>query len=318
MNTHFIGDTEVTRYARDFAERLLILNDDFPLVWLTIGESGEEMAAEILPLLPEDICKKIQFARLEYNRINSQVSCENTLDWNELEKNVVVLVLDSSVHSGNTMAAVVKKLHGYGISHILSYALVLKRGACFIPNYFGLVIDDHDRALFKLEKYANNRLCKKKPFGTLRKLDEADVHRTPDHIESGLASIKKMTWGDLWYEKKAKSSQVYVYELNGEIKAFLSFKVQQQNALFIDAIATSTELEGVGIGGVLMRWAETWARSANCNEVNLWSIDNPDRIGFYEHAGFTLTGETLDLGNNEKYRHMHRVLLYNLDVSCIE
>jgi len=64
LNTHFIGDTEVTRYARDFAERLLILKDDFPLVWLTIGESGEEMAAEVLPLLPEDICKKIKFVRL--------------------------------------------------------------------------------------------------------------------------------------------------------------------------------------------------------------------------------------------------------------
>lgn len=317
MNTHFIGDTEVTRYARDFAERLSILEDDFPLVWLTIGESGEEMAAEILPLLPENLSKKIKFARLGYNRVNSQVSCTDTLDWNELEKSSVVLVLDSSVHSGVTMAAVVKKLHDHGISHILSYALVLKRGACFIPNYFGLVIDDHDRALFKLEKYANNRLCKKKPFGTLRKLEEADVHRTPDHIESELASINKMTWGDLWYEKKAKSSQVYVYELNGEIKAFLSFKVQQ-NALFIDALAASKELEGVGIGGVLMRWAETWARSANCNEVNLWSIDNPKRIGFYEHAGFTLTAEdTLDLGN-EKYKHMRRVLLYNLDVSCIE
>lgn len=318
MITHFIGDTEVTRYAQDLADRLTGLKDDCPLIWLTIGESGEEIAAEILPLLSEGLRKKIKFIRLGYSRTDNKFSFEDTFNWNELEKDSVVLVLDSSVHSGVTMAAVVKELHDQGISDILSYALVIKRGACFIPNYFGLVIDDHDRALFRLEKYSNNRLCKKKPFGTLRKLNEADVHHTPDHIESEIPSIQKMTWGDLWYEKKAKSSQVYVYELNGEIKAFISFKVQQQNALFIDAIAASTELKGAGIGGVLMRWAETWARSANCNEVNLWSIDDPDRIGFYEHYGFTLTGEALDLGSNEKYKHMRRVLLYNLDVICIE
>lgn len=318
MNTHFIGDAEVTRYAKDLADRLTDLKDDCPPIWLTIGESGEEIAAEILLLLSEDIRKKIKFARLGYNRTNNQISIEDAFDWNELEKSSVVLVLDSSVHSGITMAAIVKKLHDQGIQNILSYALVLKRGACFIPNYFGLVIDDHDRALFKLEKYSNNRLCKKKPFGTLRKLDKADVHRTPDHIKSDIASIQKTTWGDLWYEKTAKSSQVYVYELNGEIKAFISFKIQQQNALFIDAIAASSELVECGIGGVLMRWAETWARSANCNEVCLWSIDHPDRIGFYKHFGFTLTEDILDLGNDEKYRYMRRVLLYNLDVSCIE
>lgn len=318
MNTHFIGDSEVTRYAQDLVDRLIALNDDFPLVWLTIGESGEEIAAEILELLPDILREKISFVRLEYNRTNSQIFFESTFDWNDIEKSAVVLVLDSSVHSGVTMAAVVQELHDKSISHILSYALVLKRGACFIPNYFGLVIDDHDRALFRLEKFANNRLCKKKPFGTLRKLNNADVHRIPDHIESDVASITKITWGDLWYEKTAKSSQVYVYELDGKIQAFISFKMQQRNALFIDAIAASSALEGAGIGGVLMRWAETWARSANCNEVNLWAIDNPKRIGFYEHAGFTFTGETLDLGNNEKYKRMRRVLLYNLDVSCIE
>lgn len=314
--THFIGDAEVSRYAKDLAERLICLDADFPLIWLTIGESGEEVAAEILELLPEWQRKKIQFIRLGYSRADNHISYENGFNWNELEKSSIVLVLDSSVHSGVTMAAVVKELYSQGISNILSYALVLKRGACFIPNYFGLVIDDHDRALFKLEKYANNRLCKKKPFGTLRKLDQADVRLTPDNIETGVTSIDKITWGDLWYEKTAKSSQVYVYELNGKIEAFISFKMQQNNALFIDAIAASSKLNGTGIGGVLLRWAETWARSANCNEVNLWSINN--RVSFYEHFGFTLTGETLDLGNGEQYAHMRRVLLYNLDVSCIE
>lgn len=318
MITHFIGDAEVNRYAKDFAERLVSLDSDFPLIWLTIGESGEEIAADILQLLPESRFKQVQLIRLGYNRTDNHILYEDGFIWTDLDQDSIVLVVDSSVHSGTTMAAVVKELHNQGISQILSYALVLKRNSCFIPNYFGLIIDDHDRALFKLEKFANNRLCKKKPFGTLRKLNQNDVHLTPDHIDSGVASIDKITWGDLWYEKSAKSSQVYVYELNGRIKAFISFKVQQQNALFIDAIATSADLIGTGIGGVLMRWAETWARSANCNEVTLWSIDEPKRIEFYERFGFTLTGETLTLGINEKYKHMNRVLLYNLDVSCIE
>lgn len=318
MITHFIGDAEVGRYLGDFADRLIQLDAYFPTVWLTIGESGEAIAEDVLALLPEPKRDSVGFIRLQYNREDRRVVYEEGFDWNDVGSNATVLVLDSSVHSGFTMAAVVKELHRHGVPHILSYALVIKRGACFIPNYFGLVIDDHDRALFKLEKFANNRLCKKNPFGTLRKLEQADVHLKPDHIESGVDSIDKITWGDLWYEKTAKSSHVYVYELNGKIEAFVSFKVQQQNTLFIDAVATSSHLIGAGIGGVLLRWAETWARSSNCNEVTLWSIDKKDRIDLYSHFGFELTGETLDLGNGEQYKHMRRVLLYNLDMSCVE
>lgn len=318
MITHFIGDPEVTRYAQDLADRLVSLGGDFPRIWLTIGESGEDIAADVLVLLPASHQKNVKFIRLGYERSDNRITYLDGYDENELDKNATVLVVDSSVHSGTTMAAIVKSLHDLGILHILSFALVIKRGACFIPNYFGLVIDDHDRALFKLEKYANNRLCKKKPFGTLRKLKQADVHLTPDHINSGVPSIDKMTWGDLWYEKTVKSTHVYVYELEGKVKSFISFKAQKSGSLFIDAIASSSELIGAGIGGVLLRWAESWARSANCNEVTLWSIDDPERISFYKHFGFTLTGETMDLGGGEKYRHMHRVLLYNLDVACIE
>lgn len=318
MITHFIGDPEVARYAQDLADRLVDLGGDFPRTWLTIGESGEEIAAEILILLPEPQKKAVKFIRLGYERSDNQITYLDGYDECELDKNGTVLVVDSSVHSGTTMAAVVKSLHDLGVSHILSFALVLKRGVCFIPNFLGLLIDDHDRALFKLEKYANNRLCKKKPFGTLRKLNQTDVHLTPDHIDSGVLSIDKMTWGDLWYEKNAKGTHVYVYELEGKIKSFISFKAQPSGSLFIDAIATSSELHGAGIGGVLLRWAESWARSANCKEVTLWSIDDPVRIGLYQHFGFALTGEMLDLGGGEKYKHMRRVLLYNLDVACIE
>jgi GNAT superfamily N-acetyltransferase len=210
------------------------------------------------------------------------------------------------------MLAAANLLQEFGVSKLTSYTLVLKRGSCFIPSYFGLIIDDADRALFQLEKYPTNRLFKRKPFGTLRKLAAEDVHRTPNNPDSGVPSIDKMTWGDLLYDKEAKSSHVYVYELDKKIAAFISFKTSKEGVMLIDAVAANKSLHGLGVGAMLVRWAETWARSSDCHSIELWAIEG--RMDFYENKGFVRTSQKLDLGGGEIYIRMCREILYNIDI----
>ena len=68
---------------------------------------------------------------------------------------------------------------------------MLKRGSCFIPNIFGLLIHEHDRAYFLLDKIPNHRIM---PFGAFRKLAQEDVKRPEGEVKTGLSSIDKMTW----------------------------------------------------------------------------------------------------------------------------
>ena len=159
---------------------------------------------------------------------------------------------------------------------------------------------------FLLDKIPNHRVM---PFGALRKLDQADVNRSQQGVHSGLPSIDKVTWSDLWYETTTRKNNVFVYEGGGEILGYVSFLIKNSN-LFLDAIAIDKKVQGKGLGGCLMRWAESCARTANCTTIQLWAKN--DRIEFYvKKADFKETSEKLDLGS-EKYTLMERKLLYNL------
>jgi len=204
------------------------------------------------------------------------------------------------------MRACVSEIHRSGGQHVVSYTLVLKRGSSFIPNYFGLILSDYDRAYFLLDSLPNTRVCKR---GSLRILSADDVHRHPQSIESGLESIDKMTWADLWYDSITKGTQVYLCEDAKRILGFVSFALRDSNWLFIDAVAIDKKSQGNGLGGSLMRWSETYARAINCLGIELWAIS--DRVPFYENMGYKEAGPKLDLGP-EKYSLMKRKLLYNL------
>lgn len=205
------------------------------------------------------------------------------------------------------MLAAFNKLRDLSVRDICSYSLVLKRGSCFIPNMFGLLIHEFDRAYFLLDKIPNHRIM---PFGAVRKLAQTDINRRHKGVKTGVRSIDKMTWADLWYEVTTSGKNVFVYEKHGKILGFISFLIKNRR-LFIDAIAVDKNQQGTGIGGYLMRWAETSARLSCCTAIELWAIE--DRIRFYEKkAGFILTPEKLDLGS-EKYARMERILLYHID-----
>jgi len=305
LHTYFLSRSEVGQYVRDFVSRLESLGDKAPLVWCPIGRSGEEIAAILADAVSAEQKDSIQVVPLSFERDTNTILLSNMEDKKVFSSNPAVLVMDSSVHSGSAMRAAAAEVITLGASAVMTYSLVIKKSTSFIPNYFGLVIDDCDRAFFLLDAIPNNRLM---PFGCVRRLEQKDVNRCRQCLDSGVASIDSVTWADLWYDAKTRSSHVFVYEQDKEIEGFISFSLSGRK-LFIDAIAVDKRGQGKHIGSNLMRWAETFARASNCGAITLWAIN--ERKNFYKHMGYDVTSEEMDLGH-EKYTRMSRKLLYNL------
>jgi GNAT superfamily N-acetyltransferase len=119
-----------------------------------------------------------------------------------------------------------------------------------------------------------------------------------------------MTFADLYYGVKTQDATVFVYELAGRICGFITF-VRHNATLFIDTIAIDNKFQSFGIGGLMMRWAETFARSCSCGAIELWSIRN--RRSFYEKQGYeAVSDEVMKLGHGEEYLKMTRRILYNV------
>lgn len=309
MRTHYLGQEEVLAYAKDFVARLQKLGE-FPLIWCPIGPSGAALLAIIIDVIPEEIRTKASLVHLDFDRDTHTCTLANQAEAMIFTSKAPVLILDSSVHSGSTMLAAVREVSARGATKVMSYSLVLKQGSTFVPNFFGVIIPNCDRAYMMLPAIPNNRMT---PYGVVRKLDATDGRNDKGHLNCGLESLDKTTWATLWYETVAKSSHVYVYEESREILAFISITYRPGKLMFIDGVAVDKRAQGRkghSVGGCLMRWAETLARSNDYHEMELWAIN--DRVQFYEHMGFASRGQNLDLGS-EKYVLMGRKLLYHLD-----
>lgn len=327
MITHFLSREQVAAYCKDFAKRLEELQQDTPLVWCPIGFSGREIAKVVLPFLSQGLQQKIRIQPLTYHKpTHGQPGMVSIVPKNgqteeqarealrqALADSPSALVLDSSVHSGSSMLGAVHFLSDLGAQNSLAYSLVIKQSSGFIPHYFGLVVGDHDRALFLLDAIPNNRLAKPKSVlkGFLRKLTEDDVQRA-DKLDTGVASISKIGWGDLWYDARAHGYQVYVAEVNGVLAGFVKYKLEPTRRLMLDVIAVDRQTQGRGVGAALFRWAETTARSNSCLSIDLWGIEN--EVENYEKAGYKGSGCWIDTGGGEKYQHMAKPLLYHFDL----
>jgi GNAT superfamily N-acetyltransferase len=311
--THYLGKEEVSGYARDLAKRLSSLGDNFPTIWSPIGHSGDKLLREIAASLPDDLSKKITVIEIFHNKNDSTVSAKNPENF----KDTNVLLLDSSVHSGKSMLAAARFIKSNGASIVFSYALVVKKSAGFLPHYFGVVVDDHDRALFQLEEIPNNRLFVKKyePFGVFRRIEVADAKRSNQCIDTGVKSIDKISLGDLFYEHRVNGFDVLIVEDGEKIAAFLKIKAIPYGGILIDVIANHKDYHGRGVGGALMRYTETLGRSNKCIYIELWSISN--MVEWYIKFGFESTGEEIDTGNNEVYCQMRKRLLYHFDLTAL-
>lgn len=309
MITHFLGEEEVAAYSRDFARRLTLLGSNFPRKWFALGESGEKIAAIVFDLLSEELQKKVSVTTVYVDRKTNRVRYANTIR-DVRFGNGTVLLIDSAVHSGQSMSRVVWSLWKAGAKNVLSYTLMLKRSSKFIPTYFGVLVDDRDRVYFQLQEMPNNRLCERPPFGVLKEVEQSDYRKKI--IKVGLP-FEDLTIGDLLYDKNTRDYHPYIYELNGKIAGFINFG-KNDNVLFIDAWATAKKFQGKGIGGALLRWAETWARSNNCDAIKLWAFKKA--IKTYVYLGYEFIGDTrMNLGPEHKYRLMGKKILYNSRLS---
>lgn len=310
MHTYLLSDDEIRRYGLDFVSRLESLGDSAPKAWITIGISGDKIAAEILKNSPSSTVRPTQVYRVSFDRKSRAIIMRDG-DQLPSNNNGPILVIDAAIHSGSSMRHVVDALFKNNNREILSYSLVVKKTSELIPNFFGILIDEHDRVFFQLEHFPNNRLRTRKPFGVLRTLREDDIRRAPNCLTVGVPSIDKTSFSDLWYYVKTQHSNVYVYEVAGRIVAFLHFKYQNFGKLYLDLIACDASVQGMHIGSILMRWAESFARSAKCVAIELWAIEN--RVSWYAGRGFeVVTGEIMNLGGGEKYQKMSRRILYNV------
>jgi GNAT superfamily N-acetyltransferase len=143
----------------------------------------------------------------------------------------------------------------------------------------------------------------------VRKLSDDDLDKPM--IRSGERFIDKFSWSDHMYDGRVDPSRrTYVYERKGRIQGFVSFKLMARGSgLLIDEVAVDRRCQGSGIGGMLMRWAETCGRNEHCLNVQLWSAE--DRKGWYGKMGYQLAGKEMTL-DGVKFLLMTKKMLYNL------
>jgi GNAT superfamily N-acetyltransferase len=327
--THFLGEQEVTSYCRDLAKRLSELGDEFPTLWIPLGESGWKMHKHILDALQAlqvsgeikgDFVSRVEISKADYDRAGKSISFDPSLEKSDV-LNKVALAIDSAVHTGSSMLALIAAMRAAGLSRILSYALVLKNSARFIPTYFSVVIPNSDRAYFDLKSIPNNRLFDLKGNpppkildGVLRVLDDADADKI---IEVG-DPLGEVSVSNLLYEREINNAYVYGYEetvdvagkIGTELTGYINFR-KLGHTLFIDAVGVKFKSREAGIATALLRWTETWGRSSKCSIVEVWAYEK--LAAKLEDFGFTpVDGELRPYGPGQKFKLMRKPLLYNV------
>lgn len=216
-----------------------------------------------------------------------------------------VLLVDGAVHSGGTLGKAYRSIEALNPLDISSYSLVVRRGASIIPNFFGLMVRDHDRVHFLKTVIPNNRLPS---FGCVRTLSDEDLGKPM--VNTGESFIDKFTWSDLMYEMRVEPRRrTYLYERKGVIQGFISFRLGKGRALLVDTLGVDKQFQRQGIAGYLLRWAETYGRHRRCRSIALWGVEQ--RAEWYQKRGFQTLGNEMIL-DGDRFLLMSKKLLYNL------
>ena len=304
MNTVFLSDEEVSAYLRDLVARLAGLGADMPKTWCPIGPSGGGLAQAAMRAAPH-LASAIQNIPIAFNRATEQITFPVDPDPGPLLRGKRVLLIDGSIHSGNTFMKAYRAVEALKPADISSYALVVRSGASVLPSFFGLAIGDHDRALFLKKAFPNNRLP---AFGCVRKLCDGDQGRPM--ISCGEGFIDRFSWSDLLYEVRVDHRRkTYVYERGGCIQGLVSLRLVPGDDILIDTLGVDKAFQRQGIAGHLVRWAETCGRNAHCAVTRLWGLEQ--RRFWYEKQGYETSGDQMVLDGAGFYL-MSKKLLYNL------
>lgn len=315
MNTHYLGREEVDAYLRDLGRRL-VSSGKPPNVWCAIGRSGASIAHRLFKVAKEDGSPLTgKLILIGHERDSEKITLQATDPDGDI-KGQRVMIIDSSVHSGNTMLAVIRRLEKSGPASITSYTLILKRGSVIVPTFWAVTIADHDRAYFLLDRLPNNRLeAKNIQECHLRLVSREDLDLEP--ITGGLDSLDQITWADRLFDMECSDQdrRSYILEVCGQRVGYLTYSIRPalrgQTVLMIEEIVVDGAHQNVGHATTMLRWAETMARQSGAEELQLWAIDEARPV--YVKSGFKPVAgpKLLDLGK-EKYTLMYKRVIYHL------
>lgn len=265
MQTYLLGSEEVKAYLLDCAERLGKSDAGVPTLWCPIGESGEVLAETLLQLQSPFIdLDKISLITAWYHRDSKTVAFDSVEPASEFDDRDVLLV-DSSVHTGGTMARIHKMIASFAARRVCTYSLVIKQRTTFVPSLWGLTINDHDRALFLLSQLPNNRLHPNLLGLSMLLLQDPS---TPA-VHCGDPNLDARTWQDrLGAMHRDADRRTYLLYQNKNLIGYLTIRLDRQNnRLLIEELAVDQNFQKMGYSGAMMRWAETFARQEQCERL---------------------------------------------------
>ncbi len=316
MKTIFIGREEVHAYLADLAHRL----EPVPSLWCPITHSGREIAVHIAQEV-EKVAKAKGESVPNVRILPIEIDDQHQPVFEERPEDVIpyqsVLLLDGAIHSGMTMARCAAAVLKHRPSSVASYSVVLKRRSVFIPTLWGVMTDETDRAHFLLNKIPNNRLNagakSSQPHVHLRRLDESRS-KAPT-IKCDVPSIDRVTWGDRLWEMATSdgATTTYLLERSETVVGFLTLHVEDRGAarvMTVLEVAVDPSEKDKGYGGLLLRFADTMARQAECDAVRLNAIE--EKVPMYEKFGYHRVAGSLVLPlEDERYYPMERRVLYH-------
>ena len=314
MNTHLLSRTAVRAYLRDLLANIQRMQPR-PAVWCPMTRSGTVLLREMREIMAEELPGLASgFSIVTIDADDKGAVFFRNREPGDIEGKPVFL-FDGAVHSGTKMTNCAQALFNAGAAAVLTYSLVLKHSSSFIPTLWSLSIADTDRAFFLLDAIPNNRLDAgphqhAPPCVHIRILSESDAASQP--VESGVSSLDRVTWGDRHFDMQLDSGRTtYLLQTATGIGGYLTVNRATPGILHVDEIVIGTAARGAGLGGILLRFAETLARQSDATFVRLHAIE--ERISFYEKHGYHPVPGTHALRlDAEVYRLMERPVLYHL------
>ena len=135
MQTILLADEQVSAICRDLIKRLCSFGPEAPLVWCSVGNSGDKILRAILAddlnrsrlrrAIP-DFDQKISFRRISFDRLSKVASFRDESD-KPLPSSV--LLIDGPIHSGVTMSMISSWLMSQGVKEIVSFGLAVKKSS---------------------------------------------------------------------------------------------------------------------------------------------------------------------------------------------
>ena len=303
MKTYLITKEKVCAYLLDYWTRITEHAAQYSgsledLRWVLLGQSGYELFKILHGVLKDNneptLCAPIIAS---YNRDDQTIGFKirkNENEWFELTEEKTgrmlrdkrIVVFDSSVHSGTSMLALIENIQQYSPADISSYSLVLKRGSDFIPNHFGILIHDWDRALFLLDRLPNNRMR----FGeTFRKITFNDQKDKKIAFPGWLGNPENFGWGN--YLNTNSQAFVCINKAN-VVQALIVFQVDKKGICHVEKLRADPQYKHDDVEcdrlvvAPLLRWAMTYARHCCCSKfrINCKSnaVDSYKKLGFEE------------------------------------